>query len=32
MWTCAESNRGLARLFHTHCTFFVNVLMISQNI
>lgn len=31
-WTCGESNAGLARLFHTHCTFFVNVLMISQNI
>ena len=32
VWTCGESNAGLARLFHTHCTFLVNVLMISQNI
>lgn len=31
-WTCAALPRSLRKLTHAHCTFFVNVLMISQNI
>nr|DAH55003.1 MAG TPA: hypothetical protein [Caudoviricetes sp.]DAH97360.1 MAG TPA: hypothetical protein [Bacteriophage sp.] len=31
-WTIWDSNPSLRKLTHTHCTFFVNVLMISQDI
>nr|DAG60310.1 MAG TPA: hypothetical protein [Caudoviricetes sp.] len=31
-WTIWDSNPSLRKLTHTHCTFFVNVPMISQNI
>ena len=31
-WTIWDSNPSLRKLTHTHCTIFVNVLMISQDI